>query len=202
MSIVKIRINRVLKSTTAEGFGRRYCIWVKGCSIRCEGCGNKALWSASGGTEIETETIIEDVLAQRDLIEGITFLGGEPFDQVESVAQIAEYVQKQGYSVMTFTGYSYDALLKENNVHINNLIDNTDVLIDGRFEKEKKDFSRPWVGSSNQNYYFLTERYALFKDCLDQFKNKFELRIRENGEIQINGMGDLEVLLEKLSMQT
>jgi len=188
----------VLKSTTVEGFGNRYCIWVQGCSIRCDGCANKALWSATGGTETYTETIIEDILAQKDLIEGVTFLGGEPFDQVEPLGQIAECAQKQGYSVMTFTGYSYKTLLDENNVHINRLISNTDVLIDGPFEKEKKDYSRPWVGSSNQNYFFLTERYAAFKDCLNQFKNKFELRIQENGEIQINGMGDYEALLRKI----
>ena len=73
-------------------------------------------------------------------------------------------------------------------------------MIDGEFQEEKTDYSRPWVGSSNQNYYFLTERYE--KSILSTCKNKIEINVQKNGSIFINGMGDFKKLTKKLKMYT
>ena len=70
------------------------------------------------------------------------------------------------------------------------------MLIDGGFEEDKKDYSRPWVGSKNQKYYFLSERYN--ENIIKQYKNAFEINIKKNGEFFINGMGDIEELLKRL----
>ena len=70
----------------------------------------------------------------------------------------------------------------------------TDILIDGRYEQDKTDYSRAWVGSSNQNYYFLTDRYN--KSVIHENKNKIEVRISPDNEVVLTGMGDFKELME------
>lgn len=72
----------------------------------------------------------------------------------------------------------------------------TDILIDGPYIKERKDLSRPWVGSSNQRYHFLTDRYKHIRDNLYEIKNQIEVRMDSKGKILINGMGDFESVKE------
>ena len=88
-------------------------------------------------------------------IEGVTFLGGEPFEQAEALGVIAEKIKKAGLSVVCFTGCKFEDLKLE--AKNKKLLDNIDLLIDGEYIEELKDFSRPWCGSSNQRYHFLTD---------------------------------------------
>jgi len=64
-------------------------------------------WSFEGGEEIEVDVLAERVLAEADL-EGITFLGGEPFSQAAPLALLARQIRQTGLSVMTFTGYTVE----------------------------------------------------------------------------------------------
>jgi anaerobic ribonucleoside-triphosphate reductase activating protein len=146
------------------------------------------MWDKSGGKEYDTSEIISLIKAYKDKIEGITFLGGEPTEQIDAVIDISKKVQKLGLSVLVFTGHTYKEL--EQKSKFNELIKYVDILIDGRFEKEKLDYSRAWVGSSNQNYYFLTDRYN--KSVIYNYKNKIEVRIKPNSQIVMTGMGDFE----------
>ncbi|MBP1994145.1 radical SAM protein [Paenibacillus eucommiae] len=73
----------------------------------------------------------------------------------------------------------------------------TDLLIDGPFQKERLNTSRPWVGSSNQRYHFLTERYLHLKERLTDIPNRLEVRLTPDGRVMVNGLaevGDLEDL--------
>ena len=74
------------------------------------------------------------------------------------------------------------------------------MLIDGEFDESQKDFSRPWVGSSNQQYHFLTDRYD--ETILTKYKNKIEVNVQKNGVVFINGMGDFNKVTESLDMLT
>jgi anaerobic ribonucleoside-triphosphate reductase activating protein len=146
-------------------------------------------WDFDGGQLMETDDIF-DMITHTSDIEGVTFLGGEPFEQAKAVSILAGMIQSLGLSVTVFTGYTYDELIIKNDLDINNLISATDLLIDGRFMEEKFDLSRPWVGSSNQRYHFLTKRYC--ETDISNIKNKIEIRISPNGKILINGMGDFK----------
>ena len=75
-----LRVHRILYKTKVEGPGTRCCIWVQGCSIHCKGCGNKETWSFDGGQLIDTDKIYNIISSSKE-IEGVTFLGGEPFEQ-------------------------------------------------------------------------------------------------------------------------
>jgi anaerobic ribonucleoside-triphosphate reductase activating protein len=131
--------------------------------------------------------LFQQISAVKD-IEGITFLGGEPFEQPEAVAALAELSQAAGLSVVTFTGFRYEELRSFDNRLVKLLLNATDLLIDGPFIREQFDLSRPWVGSSNQRFHFLTERYN--ENDLSGIHNQIEVRIAPNGKTLINGMGD------------
>jgi anaerobic ribonucleoside-triphosphate reductase activating protein len=74
------------------------------------------------------------------------------------------------------------------------LLEVTDLLIDGPFIATEKDFSRPWVGSSNQQFHFLSKRYRHLEKQLARFTNGLEIRLMPNGGIFINGMMEKEML--------
>ena len=149
---MEIRINSYIPITNVEGVGTRFAIWVQGCSIRCVGCANSHMWDFGGGTSYKVEDFIETIKGYKDKIEGITWLGGEPLEQIDAVTEISKAVQELGLSVIVFTGYDY-ADIKDRQ-DFKELCKYTDILIDGRYELDKTDYSRAWVGSSNQNYYF------------------------------------------------
>ena len=192
---MKLRIFKIIKKTKVEGPNLRYCIWVQGCSKHCKDCYAKNTWDKKGGILTDTQTVIEDIKTQKE-IEGITFLGGEPFEQASALASIARNAKKTGLSVVTFTGQLYEDLKKSEDKGVLRLLKYTDLLIDGGFEQENFDLSRPWVGSSNQRYIFLTDFYN--KEIISKYKNKIEVRINEKGEVTLNGMGDFKAIEKKL----
>ena len=190
---MKVRIHKIIKNTKVEGPKTRYCIWFQGCSRHCKSCWAKATWDFNNGTEYEAEDILKDILTTKN-IDGVTFLGGEPFEQEEALEFLCEKVKEAGLSVVCFTGNQLENL---KNTHTN-ILKNIDLLIDGEYIEEEKDYSRPWVGSKNQNYHFLTNRFD--KNIINKYKNKIEINIDKNGIIFINGMGDFEKITKKLNM--
>ncbi|MBQ9246155.1 radical SAM protein [bacterium] len=190
---MQTRIYKILKHTKVEGPGIRYCIWFQGCSKHCKGCWAKNTWDYNGGKEYDAQDILVDILSTPN-IEGITFLGGEPFEQPEVIKFLAENVQKKGLSVLCFTGNEMQSIKEK----YSDILKNIDILIDGHFDEQKKDYSRPWVGSSNQKYYFLSQRYN--PSILEEYKNKIEVNIQKNGMVFINGMGDFEKVSNSIDM--
>lgn len=188
---MKVRIYKILKHTSVEGPGIRYCIWFQGCSRHCKGCFANATHSKDGGKEYDADDILSDILASKT-IEGVTFLGGEPFEQPKALEYLAKNVKGAGLSVLCFTGGRIEDLKKQ----YPEILDNIDLLIDGEFQEEERDFSRPWVGSKNQRYHFLTDRYD--DSILTKYKNRIEVNIQKNGVMFINGMGDFEKLNQSL----
>ena len=180
---MKLRVFNIIKNTKVEGPGNRYCIWVQGCSRHCKGCQAVHTWSHNSGELYDIQDIINNILKYKNTVEGVTFLGGEPFEQAEALGLIAEEINKNGLSVVCFTGGKLEEL-RENPVN-KKLLDNTDLLIDGEFIKELTDYSRPWCGSSNQRYHFLTNRYN--DDIFTKYKNKVEVNISKKDleEIQL-----------------
>ena len=192
---MKLRVFNILKNTKVEGPETRYCIWVQGCSRHCKGCQAVHTWSHSGGVLYNVKDIIADIKKQKN-IEGVTFLGGEPFEQAEALGIIAKAVKKEGLGVLCFTGGLLEELQKKEENKI--LLENIDLLIDGAFEADKVDYSRPWCGSTNQRYHFLTNRYN--KEIFEKYKNKIEINISKNGTIFMNGMGNFDEIQHKIDL--
>lgn len=176
-----------------EGPGARFCVWVQGCALQCCGCAVPQSWNFDGGENLDTAELANKIITTAD-IEGVTFVGGEPFAQATALAEIGAIVKSAGLSVLTFTGYIYEDLLAENSPSTNALLDVTDLLIDGAYQKEFADYRRPWVGSSNQRYHFLTSRYRHLEAILPTIPNRLEMRLQPNGAVLVNGMGDMNMI--------
>jgi anaerobic ribonucleoside-triphosphate reductase activating protein len=94
-------------------------------------------------------------------IEGVTLVGGEPFAQADACSALARAARVEGLGVMVFSGYTLDELTAPGAAPAwGRLLEMTDLLVDGRFERERPETSRRWVGSSNQRLHFLSDRYA------------------------------------------
>ena len=199
-----VRVLRFLPATEAEGPGRRAALWVQGCSIRCPGCFNPHSWAFDGGEPVGWPELVEAVrTAAADLaIEGLTLLGGEPFDQAAPLAALAEAVQAEGLSVMTFTGYVLEDLRAAGRDDWDRLLTATDLLVDGPYLAHRPERRRPWVGSDNQRFWFLTDRYAHLSDELDSIPNRLEIRISRSGEVAVNGFATVAALESLLTEQT
>lgn len=193
-----LRVHRFLPFTRAEGPGNRACLWVQGCPLRCSGCFNPGTWSKDGGHQVTVEEMESRILAIPD-IEGVTFLGGEPFEQAEALANLGHRVQEAGLSVMTFTGHILEDILKSSRQGWHDLLGVTDLLLDGPYIRDLMDTTRPWVGSSNQRYHFLTSRYRHLEPELENIPNRLEIRLHPDGKIFINGLASSEMIAEIVS---
>jgi anaerobic ribonucleoside-triphosphate reductase activating protein len=192
-----MRIHRVVEKTRAEGPGLRLAIWTQGCENYCPGCYARELWDADGGTEIPAGDLIARITAASSELEGVTFLGGEPFLQARELALAANAAQKLGLSVVTFTGFVYEKLLDSGDPDAMKLLRHTDVLIDGPYVEAQRDFSRPLVGSKNQRFLFFTNRYTIGDFIANP--NRIEIRVDRDGSVRVNGMGDFSKLERSLA---
>ena len=180
-------VYKFLPSTQVEGPGERACIYVQGCSIRCEGCIAPQSWQKEINQKVNVKDIAETIL-QGPEVEGVTFSGGEPFEQAKSLAKLGNILKNENLSVVTFTGHVFEDIMKSSNADWHELLSITDLLIDGPYMKNKFDLNHPWVGSSNQRYHFLTERYQHIQSNIHEIKNKIEIRLQDDGEIVVNGI--------------
>lgn len=192
-----IDVYKIIENTQVEGPGNRFCIWTQGCKKHCKGCWAEETWAFGCGERYSVDELFIKISKQQS-IEGVTFLGGEPFEQANELAKLSQKINKAGLSIVCFTGYTLEELKNKNDESINEFLNCIDLLIDGGFEEDKFDLSRPWVGSSNQRYIFLTDRYSMAD--VDICKNKIEARISKDGKLELNGMGDFKKIKEQLEL--
>jgi len=95
---------------------------------------------------------------------------------------------------MSYSGYTYDELLRSNNKYQRYLLKYIDILIDGRYDKRFA-ADETWRGSKNQRLHFLTGKYSNVKNNRDE-KNEVEVNIYKNGSVIITGFPDAVFLNE------
>ena len=178
---IVLSIAQVVPDTDAEGPGRRFAVWFQGCPLRCPGCCNPEFLPFRGGTPTALSELC-DQLASTEGVEGITLLGGEPFAHAEGAAAFARFARGRGLSVMVFSGYTLSQLREMPKADALRTL--TDVLVDGPYLRDRPDTTRRWVGSTNQEVHFLTDRYRL--DERWSKRNTLEIRVRP-GQISVNG---------------
>lgn len=149
----------------ANGTGLRVSIFVSGCRHRCRGCFNENAWDFNYGEEYtnETEEYILDLL-ENDSISGLSILGGEPLEPENQpyVARLIDLVKTKftNKNIWLYTGFTFEWILENMNdkfPSLKDIIYNTDVLVDGKFEIDKKDLKLRFRGSSNQRLINLSE---------------------------------------------
>ncbi len=135
-----------------DGEGIRTVIWTQGCPHRCKGCHNPETHDFDGGKAVKVREIKKQLLTNYTSQDGITLSGGEPFCQPEACTEIAIYAKKLKLNVWCYTGYTFEQILAigEEDPKYKKLLDNIDVLVDGKFEIKKKTFDWQFRGSKNQ----------------------------------------------------
>lgn len=147
---MQIRLSGPLEhDNIVNGYGLRAVLWTQGCKRRCPGCQNPETWDFSAGVLVD----IDDVKAKLRSFKGqsgITFCGGEPFEQPEQCKAIADWCRRElGWNVWSFSGYTYDQLEAEGGAKWE-FVKSLDALIDGPFILSQRDLSVKFRGSRNQ----------------------------------------------------
>lgn len=147
----KIRLSGIAYESLVNGPGIRRVFFSQGCNHNCKGCFNPDTHDFNGGEEKNIDELIEDVLCN-PMIKGITFSGGDPFERADEFSYMAKIFKENNKSIWCYTGYTFEYINDnlENNKGWKDLINNIDVLVDGKFEENKKEDGLRFRGSSNQ----------------------------------------------------
>ncbi len=181
-----IEIGAIREVTEAEGPGRRFAVWVQGCSIRCAGCCNPHLFDRGGGSMMSVDDLLARVRRVRDRIDGVSVLGGEPFDQAGALVPFLEGVRGMGLSTVVFTGYLLERIEEGGIESGQELLRHIDVLVDGPFIQGRITRKRRWIGSDNQRAICLTDRLTGAFEKGESERNTVEIRLAGD-RVSING---------------
>ena len=144
-----MRYHNITKDDMLNGDGLRVVLWVAGCGHHCKGCQNPITWDPNGGIPFDDAAKAE-IFEQldKDYISGITFSGGDPLYEANraDVTALAKEI-KERYpkkDIWVYTGYEWESVCDLE------LMDYTDVVVDGRFILAQRDVTLEWKGSQNQ----------------------------------------------------
>ncbi len=143
-----LELSGIVSDSIVDGPGIRTAIFSQGCPHHCPGCHNPETWAFGCGTLIPVEAVVE-IVRSNPLCRGVTFSGGEPFAQAEGFAKLAKLLKEQGYEVASYSGYTFEELLKGSEAQ-RQLLSAIDILIDGRFIQAQKSLEIAFRGSKNQ----------------------------------------------------
>lgn len=148
---MEIRLSGVIESSLNNGVGIRKVIFAQGCKHHCKGCFNKETWDFDGGYLCDTDKLAENI-NDDFIIDGVTFSGGDPFEQAEAFADLAEKIDDEK-TIWCYTGYEWEEILegcKEDRPGWVDLLKEIDVIVVGKFIEEEKDPELEYKGSKNQ----------------------------------------------------
>ena len=147
----KIRLSGIAYESLVNGPGMRRVFFSQGCRHKCKGCFNPDTHDFNGGELRDMDELIDDV-KENPILKGITFSGGDPLEQADKFAYMAKEFKKMNLNIWCYTGYKFEYLLENSNAQnkFRDLLENIDVLVDGRFEESLKEEGLKFKGSSNQ----------------------------------------------------
>ena len=144
-----MKYNKIRKMDISNGPGVRVSIFLQGCSFHCKNCFNPETWDFENGLEFNDEVIDEVIeLCGKSHIKGLSILGGEPMHpkNINGTIRLAKRF-KETYpdkDIWVWSGFLFDQVINKE------IFDYIDVLVDGQFVDDLKDYSLDWRGSSNQ----------------------------------------------------
>jgi anaerobic ribonucleoside-triphosphate reductase activating protein len=154
------------------------------------------MFDARRGRPADLAELAAGIAQARDRgVEGITLLGGEPFEQAAGLAALAAGARDLGMTVMVFSGYTLEQLRGRGDAE--DLLARTDLLVDGPYDRERPEppppVGRRWIGSQNQRMHYLSSAYAA-DDPRMRDGNTIEIRLSK-GALTVNGWPTAERLL-------
>ena len=146
-----IRLSGMAYESLANGPGIRRVLYSQGCKHNCNNCFNMDTHSFLGGELKDMDEIIASITSN-PMLNGVTFSGGDPFEQADKFAYIAKEIKKSNLNIWSYTGYTFEYILehKSESNGWGELLKYIDVLVDSKFVEAKKDPRIKFRGSSNQ----------------------------------------------------
>ena len=147
----KLKIAGIARESIVDGPGIRFVVFTQGCSHRCPGCHNPQTHDPEGGNWISTDRLLEEI-GKNPMLKGVTFSGGEPFEQPGPLAELTRGILDMGLDLISYSGYTFEELLQmgEEDPDLRYILENCRMIIDGRFQEDKKTLALPFRGSTNQ----------------------------------------------------
>lgn len=150
-----MRYAGIIKNDFSAAPGTSVTFFTQGCPHRCEGCHNPETWDFEGGEEVTHDTILDiiEAITANGLHRNLCIMGGEPLcseNQFLTNLIINSVKEKlPDTKIYLWTGYCLEDLDLNNN-RIKSILEQVDCLIDGPYDKTKRDVSLFMRGSSNQ----------------------------------------------------
>ena len=138
-----------------DGEGIRTVVWTQGCPHNCKGCHNPGTHDFNGGFLMDVDEVIEE-LKNIEGQDGITLSGGDPLyvGNREEVSLLVSEIKSKfpDKNIWCYTGYTWEELMKQvkDDENLKIILNNVDVLLDGRFVLSLALEKLHYVGSSNQ----------------------------------------------------
>lgn len=164
------------------GPGKRTVIWFQGCSLGCKGCWNTQYQSKDPSVLILRDDLLKTIMSKNC---GVTFLGGEPLQQIDNLEWLMKELKKRSVHVVLYTGYELEEI--ESDPQKQRVCSLADVLIPGRYVEEVRDTNLLWRGSRNQPLIFQGHEETV-KD-----ENQVEITIGTRGEVICLGYPSKEI---------
>lgn len=169
---MKLRLFGTVNDSIVDGPGLRYTVFTQGCFHNCQGCHNPQSHDPHGGYDKDIQDILKEI-DQNPLLDGVTFSGGEPFLQAQSLIELAKEIKKRHLHLIIYSGYTFEEIMNMDDF-CQKLLSLCDVLIDGRFVLSLRSLTLLYKGSSNQ-------RVIRVQDSLKN-QTLIEQQINEYGE--------------------
>lgn len=150
-----IKICGIEKESIVDGTGLRYVVFAQGCPHKCIGCHNPESHCFDSGKYKMIDEILNDI-KRNPLLKGVTFSGGEPFEQANSFIKLSNEIKafnkERGLNldIWCFTGYKVEEIINSKDKAKLELLKSVDILVDGKFDLNLRTIEKPFVGSSNQ----------------------------------------------------
>ena len=144
-----IRMCGIEPESIVDGPGFRYVLFVQGCPHHCHGCHNPESWAFDAGYDMTVNEVFEDICG-RPWLRGVTFSGGEPFEQVPALLDLAKNIKGAGLTLMSYSGYTLEELEARHDKATDELLEMLDILVDGRYDERLRNLTLVYCGSENQ----------------------------------------------------
>ena len=154
---MNLRLHAFEPVSRANGPGLRAVVWFQGCTLGCPACFNPATHDPSSGQDMDTAALASQVLQSPHAIEGVTFSGGEPFQQPEALLDVLQRLSGSTLSTLAFSGFTLDEI--QHQPFGPDILRHLDVLMAGRYRAARHQ-GRGLLGSANQRLHLLTRRHT------------------------------------------
>lgn len=162
MEDIEMNYHDIKKCDMLNGDGLRCVLFLSGCSHHCRECHNPETWDNNSGILFDDSAkkeVFEEL--EKDYIFGLTLSGGDPLNEknLEDVLSLVKEVREAfpNKNIWVYTGYTYEQIqsFEPNMDKRREILSYCDVLVDGKFEKDKRDVKYPFAGSTNQKVIYL-----------------------------------------------